>query len=78
MGTACSLAKIDVYEFSDCEQCSAASESDSSSQHKHACVGENDFDLEIHPNILPGRLVKPSSELNIGFFYMKSSTATSL
>ena len=58
------FSEIDVYEFSDCEQCSAASESDSSSQHKHACVGENDFDLEIHPNILPGRLVKPSSELN--------------
>ena len=66
------FSEIDVYEIRDPEQCELTT---SPRDQKRGCIYADNFDLEIHPNILPGKLAKPGSELNIGFFYLRSSVA---
>jgi len=67
------FSEIDVYEVRDPEQCKLTT---SSRDQKQECIYADNFDLEIHPNILPGKLAMPGSELNIGFFYLRSSVAS--
>jgi len=68
------FSEIDVYEFRDPEQCETANFPQDQTQ---GCIyaGDN-FDLEIQSNILPGKVAMAGSELNIGFFYLRSSVAT--
>lgn len=68
------FSEIDVYELRDPERC----EKTISHEQQRGCVYSGDiFDLEIQTDYFPGKMakVKSGSELNIGFFYLRSSVA---
>jgi len=73
------FSEIDVCELRDpehCEMTTTTSQSHHKGQKQRGCIyATAEFDLEIQPNILPGELSVPGSEINIGFFYLRSSVA---
>lgn len=70
------FSEIDVYELTNPEQC----DSDTQQQRQLGCIHahkmNNNYDLEIQPNILPGRVAKHGAEMNIGFFFLRSSAVS--
>lgn len=67
------FSEIDVYELRDPEQCKVTLPPPrpwTPNQLECLYTDPGNFEVEIHPNIHPGKLAMHGSELNIGFFYI--------